>query len=142
MLPKVNVWTNSSRANLRTRWREDQERQSLDWWCGFFHTVATSDFLTGRIKPWQADLGWLVKPANFEKVMNGAYSNRQPNGGYGSQITPTTYGQKARMDTVAILEGIENAQRQTMQSNLSQRVGQDELGLQPTKVSPGIKSIG
>ena len=76
-LPFVNVWNDTSKANLRSRWREDKERQTVEWWENFFYGVAESDFLTGKVKDWRASLTWLVGPKNFEKVMNGIYFNNQ-----------------------------------------------------------------
>ena len=80
-LPPVNVWTNTNKANLRQRWLEDKDRQSLDWWREFLERVAESDFLMGRAKEFRANLGWLVGPKNFAKVCNGQYDNRAPHTG-------------------------------------------------------------
>lgn len=74
---KPKLWAGSERAAaLRTRWREDPGRQSVDYWRRFFEYVAQSDFLMGRAKtgrPWSADLGWLLKRENFAKVCEGKY---------------------------------------------------------------------
>jgi hypothetical protein len=76
-LPTVRVWNKTSQSNLRSRWKEDKDRQSLDWWEKYFTLVNTSDFLTGKKTDWKANLTWLVGPKNFEKVMNGTYVNKQ-----------------------------------------------------------------
>lgn len=80
MLPRVKNWGDASRSNLRARWREDAKRQSVDWWCQFFaESILSSDFLTGKSNlDWRANLTWIVKPKNFEKILNGAYENRAP----------------------------------------------------------------
>lgn len=74
---KTKLWAGSDRERaLRTRWREDPTRQSVDWWRGFFEHVAKSDFLMGRVegpRRWSADLGWLLKRENFVKVCEGKY---------------------------------------------------------------------
>lgn len=74
---KTKLWAGSDRERaLRTRWREDPTRQSVDWWRGFFEHVAKSDFLMGRVegpRKWSADLGWLLKRENFVKVCEGKY---------------------------------------------------------------------
>lgn len=74
---KPSLWSGSERAKaLRSRWREDPKRQSVDWWRRFFGYVGESDFLMGRAKtdrPWSADLGWLLKRENFVKVCEGKY---------------------------------------------------------------------
>lgn len=71
-------WTATRQAALRTRWREKRNRQNLDWWAKFFAYVAESAFLTGRAEskgrtPFLLSLDWLLKEANFLKVIEGAY---------------------------------------------------------------------
>ncbi|MEG1543936.1 MAG: hypothetical protein RR382_05350 [Tannerellaceae bacterium] len=78
-LPHVRVWGDENRGNLRVRWREDKARQNIDWWRGFFLYVKKSRFLTGQIsgrdgEPFFANLGWLVRPKNFAKVLNANYN--------------------------------------------------------------------
>jgi hypothetical protein len=76
-------WAGSSRAKmLSVRWREDSDRQNLDWWCRFFRYISTSDFLMGRVQarddnpPWMADIGWIIKPSNMIKILEGNYDNK------------------------------------------------------------------
>lgn len=83
MLPTTRVVSDATAAALRQRWREDQDRQNLEWWREFFRYVATCPFLVGkcepgpaRTKPFTADLAWLVSPKNFEKVVNGRYEEQ------------------------------------------------------------------
>lgn len=78
MLRQVAVWSELRRSLLRSRWREAAERRTVAWWEGFFRYVATCPLLVGqhdsRSNPgWQADLEWLVRPANFVKVIEGKY---------------------------------------------------------------------
>lgn len=88
-LPQVNVWNQSSKKNLQARWREDKARQSLDWWKWFFaEKIGNSDFLMGRVKEFRADLDWIVRPSNFQKIMNGRYQNRDS---AQQQIQPRNY---------------------------------------------------
>lgn len=80
--PKIKAWTGSRQANLRTRWREDVKRQSLDYWERFFSEVAASRFLTGQTvgkdeRPFLPGLDWLVMPNNFAKVIEGRYRDSQ-----------------------------------------------------------------
>jgi len=80
-LTRVKEWTPVRQTFLRKRWNESRERQSLDWWRGFFCYVAESDFLTGKTsgrdgRPFECDLEWLVRPKNFIKVIEGRYENR------------------------------------------------------------------
>jgi hypothetical protein len=75
-LPPVNEWTDKQAKNLRTRWRSKPERQTIDWWRGFFGYVGRCRFLMGEKTDFQACLGWLVKAENFAKVLNGQYEDR------------------------------------------------------------------
>lgn len=88
--PRVVEWTPARRAAMAARWREQAVRKGegrgyttveagLDFWRRYLGYVAKSDFLTGRApgragaKPFVANLEWLVKPANFAKVVEGNY---------------------------------------------------------------------
>lgn len=78
--PQIRKWGDANKRALRARWREAKEHQSLDFWRWYFGQVSRSDFLSGRIPgrngPFTASLAWLIKPTNFEKVINGQYENR------------------------------------------------------------------
>lgn len=89
--PKKELWSGANEEAMRARWRwvltakkESGERyaetveQGLEWFGRYFSYVKKSDFLMGRTpKPWTAcDLGWLMKAANFEKVVQGNYENK------------------------------------------------------------------
>jgi len=88
-LPAVKTWNGSGRTALATRWKEEPERQSVDWWRAFFRDqVATSDFLMGRATDFRATLNWLVGPKNFEKVLNGQYVNRSAAASVASYESP------------------------------------------------------
>lgn len=82
MMTSVREWTDDRKEFLKTRWREKDERQNLDWWRDYFIYVSKSDFLCGRVEgrngkpPFQADLEWLVRPSNFVKVIEGKYENK------------------------------------------------------------------
>lgn len=78
--PKVRIWNETRKGYLRARWREDVQRQNLDWWKRFFEYIAKSNFLTGNVdqngrKPFLADLEWIVKPSNFVKIIEGKYES-------------------------------------------------------------------
>lgn len=76
-LPPVNDWPASNADSLRKQWRKAVERQDLAWWRTFFEYVKSCPFLMGEKSDFQASLGWLVKPANFAKVVNGNYEERK-----------------------------------------------------------------
>jgi hypothetical protein len=42
-----------------------------------FQRIEASDFLTGRSSDWQASFDWIFKPANFKKILEGNYKNRE-----------------------------------------------------------------
>ncbi|HSW65052.1 MAG TPA: Lin1244/Lin1753 domain-containing protein [Dissulfurispiraceae bacterium] len=76
-LPRVKHWPENLQVILRTRWKEDQVRQNLEWWEQFYRYVHESDFLMGRTKEaFVADLEWLIRPKNFTKIANGRYHGR------------------------------------------------------------------
>lgn len=79
---RVRQWTDTRRAHLRARWREDSKRQTLDYWRRFFAHVAASPFLTGQVcgkdrKPFKLSLDWLVMPESFAKVIEGKYHDKE-----------------------------------------------------------------
>jgi hypothetical protein len=77
MLPAVTSWNGDGKKAMIARWNEGKDRQSVTWWHDFFCRVRDSDFLTGRVKDFRANLNWLVGRKNMEKVLNGAYDNRE-----------------------------------------------------------------
>lgn len=76
MLNQVRAWTPARANALKARWREDVRRQNLDYWERMFKYIAKSDFLTGKDGKWQADLEWIIKEANFVKILEGKYENK------------------------------------------------------------------
>lgn len=82
MCPPVRIWEEDRQKLLRTRWRDDAERQTLEWWRGFFDYVKSCPFLVGKKdpgpdrEPFLATLEWLVRPKNFAKVIEGNYRPR------------------------------------------------------------------
>ena len=71
-------WKRSaSERNLQARWREDERHRKLDFWKQFFEVVRTNDWWMGRENWKGVDLHWLVKRANFDKVIqHGVNLNR------------------------------------------------------------------
>ncbi len=68
------LWSQARKRLIRCRWKE---YPSLEFWEDYFNKVESSDFLSGRVTRWRADFDWLMKPSNFEKVLEGKYANRQ-----------------------------------------------------------------
>lgn len=74
MLPRIRVWNGQNEANLQSRWREEKERQDLTWWKSLFTNICKMEFLIGKNEQgWKAHLGWIVRPYNFSKILNGVY---------------------------------------------------------------------
>ena len=78
MLPSVRMWTDPRKRLLRARWKEKPERRSVDWWEKFFTYIASQcPHLTGNNdRNWVANLEWILKPANFVKILEGNYERR------------------------------------------------------------------
>jgi hypothetical protein len=88
---KPEMWTGARANALRSRWKwiltakkRNGDRyasngdEALAWMERFFSYVSESDFLTGRTGKFNScDLGWLVNEANFFKVLQGNYDNKQ-----------------------------------------------------------------
>jgi hypothetical protein len=78
MCSEIVSWNGDRAKHLKTRWREDKERQCLEWWDSFFEEISKSKFLTGRKtgkdnRPFFANLDWIVLPNNFAKILEGRY---------------------------------------------------------------------
>ena len=88
--PRVRKLTDARRRQLRARWNECHEpigksfgyatvNEGVEKWRQFFQVCALSEFLTGRTTPqpgrvpFVADLEWLIKPANFIRVLENRY---------------------------------------------------------------------
>lgn len=73
-------WTSSGRlSRVAGRWNS---YPSLAEWKKFFERVEKSLFLTGRQNsPWRADFDWILKPANFDRILEGVYDNHPGGGG-------------------------------------------------------------
>lgn len=85
-LPRVVQWNDERQKNLQARWKElfidfecKSRDEALDWFRNdFFQFIKNSKFLTGKTyqkdrKPFLADLGWVIKPTNFTKIIERKY---------------------------------------------------------------------
>jgi hypothetical protein len=88
MMPCINIWPESNKKILRTRWKEKKERQNLGWWRSYFEYIRESKFLTGQEKEWVANLEWIVRPRNMTKILNGTY-HKQKYGGIRAWLNET-----------------------------------------------------
>lgn len=88
-MPKIRSMTSSGRTKqLKTFWKNlvldqeyESEEEALAWFERYFKFCAKSDFLNGRTTKreghtnWRADLFWLLKLENYDKVVDRRYHN-------------------------------------------------------------------
>lgn len=70
--PRLKIRDDARRKSVRSIWNKDKRFQSLEFWQRYFAVVRKSDFLMGQST---FAFDWLVKPANFKKVVEGNYDN-------------------------------------------------------------------
>lgn len=81
-LPRCTELTNMRKKLLKARWKQYPD---LAFWQSFFERVQASDFLCGRSAPtngrppFVADFTWIIRPENFQKILEGKYDNRNSN---------------------------------------------------------------
>lgn len=91
VLPEMTqprTWRANEMTALKARWNEKKkegkfttEDEGVEYFRKFFQYVRKSDFLMGKVtnrdgKAFQADIRWLVKAGNFDKVVEGKYHER------------------------------------------------------------------
>jgi hypothetical protein len=85
-LGKVRACSASRTKAAQARWKEAPQEE---FWIEVVQRVAASSFLRGE-KPskdhphWKADLDWLLRPDNANKVLEGKYDDPKPGGPPGS----------------------------------------------------------
>ena len=85
-LAKVARWSEQRKAAMASLWktviREEKfttEQQGLEYFEGYFNWIEQSDFLCGRTggdRPFMATIDWILKPANFTKIIESNYHRR------------------------------------------------------------------
>lgn len=75
-LPAVKKWTDKRQRLLRARWKEDKERQNLEWWRDYFNKVKASDFLMGKKATFRASLDFLLNGDKLIRTIEGHYDNK------------------------------------------------------------------
>lgn len=72
-LPKIEKLTEARKKAIRSR------SNDLDEFKEVFKKVQASDFLSGRNGQWiGCGFDWVLKPANWTKIVEGNYTNREP----------------------------------------------------------------
>ena len=88
-LPAVKVWDGTRKSHLQARWRERwkagkyvSQTDGVAYWTRLFRHVRTCDWLMGRVtgrdgRAFKASLGWIVRPENFAKLIEGRYDRQE-----------------------------------------------------------------
>lgn len=70
-------WAGARADALKSRWRESPKHQRIEFWERFFTELRRWPFYMGENdRAWKADLGWIVKRTNFDKLIEKFTSKR------------------------------------------------------------------
>jgi len=72
------VLSDDTKRNISMRWKQHEKFQNIEKWKDLFDYCENNQFLSGQAdnpRPFKADLNWIVKSANFAKILNGKYDN-------------------------------------------------------------------
>lgn len=84
-LAQPRTWRANDMTTLRTRWNEKRKEkkfsttdEGVEYFRRFFQYVSKSSFLMGKVtsrdgRTFKADLRWLLKASNFDKVLERKY---------------------------------------------------------------------
>lgn len=72
-LPKVKLITEGRKTAVKTKLKKYSVEQIKE----VFEKAEASDFLTGKVNSFKASFDWILKEANFAKIIEGNYDNRQ-----------------------------------------------------------------
>lgn len=70
---QIMEWSESQKNKLSKLWVDYEGQLSL--FKTVFEKLEESDFLSGRVKKWKAQLDWIFKPEHFMDILNGRYRN-------------------------------------------------------------------
>ncbi len=73
-LPKVRILSEARRKKLAARLKD---AGGLDGWRDAIGKLVASDFLTGKVKDWKADFGFVLQQESFARLVEGGYDNRR-----------------------------------------------------------------
>lgn len=71
-LPQPTLRSDGRKNAIRLRWQSDKRFQSVDFWIEYFEYIKKTKFLMGMNA---ASFDWFMKPANFNKVIDGNYDH-------------------------------------------------------------------
>lgn len=91
-MPKVRDLTEPRKKAIKSALKKLGQEGLIE----LFRKTAASDFLSGRKNDWHATFGWILKPANLTKIIEGNYDNAAPTSQatLASQTTDYTCGGK------------------------------------------------
>lgn len=85
-LSRIKIWDKERQTNMQARWRDRwkagkyaSQQEGLAYWTRFFEYVRDRcPWLMGQVsdrngKAFRADLGWMILPRNFKKIIEGRY---------------------------------------------------------------------
>lgn len=74
-LPRVKAITDGRRKHIKAR-LQDHGPQDIRV---VFEKAQASDFLSGKVKDWQASFDWIMGfPDHFARILEGVYDNKEP----------------------------------------------------------------
>lgn len=73
-LPQLRIKDAARKKMIQSIWRMDERFQTVDFWSRYFQYVHGIPFLMGMNG---IGFDWLMKPANFKKVLEGNYQNER-----------------------------------------------------------------
>lgn len=73
-LPRIKELTNPRKSAIKARIK----KYSYETIIAVFYAVSQSDFLSGRKTDFKASFDWILKPTNFQKIIEGNYVNKEP----------------------------------------------------------------
>lgn len=73
-LPKVRILSAARRSKLAARLKD---AGGIDGWREAIGKLVASDFLTGKVKDWKADFGFVLQQESFARLVEGGYDNRR-----------------------------------------------------------------
>jgi uncharacterized protein YdaU (DUF1376 family) len=71
-LPQLKLKDEARKKAIRSLWRQSKKFQTVDFWDRYFNYVRGIPFLMGMRG---IGFDWLMKPANFKKVLEGNYQD-------------------------------------------------------------------
>lgn len=100
-------WSMTQKQKIKMLW--DRYDQALEVFEKAFQKLEASDFLSGRIKAWKAQLDWLFKPGHFSDVLANKYRNfREKSKNYskalGQMVSDQIHSHEWDFDEIEILE--------------------------------------